>query len=346
MAWATLINSQGGIDGHPVDVSPCNDQANPNTGAQCAKQAVSDHDVVVVGGTALGDTGALPILQQAGIPYISDPSNPQDVTDPNSWPVVAGTAVAYGGLALLMVKDYGCKKLDAISASNIQAQQVATFESVALQSIGMTLNKAVTTPAVNPDYSPQATEVSQDGADCVMFNFAGNEMVKAVPAFRQAAPNVKIGAWANALPLTIVKELGSAANGIILSDQNYPATSTAYPQIVLYRNTVSKAYPKDPIDSAGLISWGQMNILEQAIKTISGNITASAISQALGTLTAATSGVGPVVNLTKPIGVNGYNRVFSTNIGVYTVENGTFNYNASQTPVDTLQFLKQLASQS
>ena len=44
------LNSAGGIDGHKVVLIVCNDQNNPNTAAQCAREAIKDKVTALVGG--------------------------------------------------------------------------------------------------------------------------------------------------------------------------------------------------------------------------------------------------------------------------------------------------------
>ena len=49
-AAAERINSEGGVQGHPIEVLTCNDQNDPNTAASCAREAVDAGVVAVVGG--------------------------------------------------------------------------------------------------------------------------------------------------------------------------------------------------------------------------------------------------------------------------------------------------------
>jgi branched-chain amino acid transport system substrate-binding protein len=341
-AQVAMINAAGGVNGHQVDLAVCNDQANPNSGASCAQKAVSSGVVAVVGGISLGSSGIIPVLEQAGIADISNPTSPLELTSSISWPPVGGTPPQYAGLAEAMVKQYGCTKVDSISASNVQAQATVGQEKAGLAAIGSSLHAAITTPAVNTDYAPTVAQVASDGADCALLNFPANENVKAIPAFRQGAPKVKLGTSANSLPLSVVAALGSAANGVVLSDQNFPVTSTG-DGVKAFNAAMSKAYPKDPADAAALEAWGAMTIFEQAAKSAQGDINAKSVTAALGALSNADSTVGPPISYTASNGLKGYNRVFNTKVLTYTVANGTFSYDASQTPIDTLSALKILA---
>ena len=69
-AAAMSLNAAGGINGHPIQVAACNDQGDPNVAAQCARQAVSDGDVAVLGSYSQNAGQVLPILQAANIAYV------------------------------------------------------------------------------------------------------------------------------------------------------------------------------------------------------------------------------------------------------------------------------------
>src|ERR1700685_2130295 len=57
LATATVaggwIKAHGGIDGHPVNVTTCDEQGIPTKTAQCGRQAIQDHDVAVIGSFSL-----------------------------------------------------------------------------------------------------------------------------------------------------------------------------------------------------------------------------------------------------------------------------------------------------
>jgi ABC-type branched-subunit amino acid transport system substrate-binding protein len=66
------VNARGGLNGHPVKLVFCNDQANPTTAEGCARTFVSDHVIACVGCHSLSDNLVQPILAAAHIPMIAE----------------------------------------------------------------------------------------------------------------------------------------------------------------------------------------------------------------------------------------------------------------------------------
>ena len=91
LAAVKQVNASGGINGHPINLSICDDQSNPNVAATCAQQAVANNDVAVLGIANVEDVTMLPILQHAGIAFIGqDESTPLDATTPISFQTATG----------------------------------------------------------------------------------------------------------------------------------------------------------------------------------------------------------------------------------------------------------------
>jgi ABC-type branched-subunit amino acid transport system substrate-binding protein len=63
-------NSTGGLDGHKIKLTICNDDGTPSVAGTCARQAVSGHDVAVLGSYSEEAATIVPILKSAHIAYI------------------------------------------------------------------------------------------------------------------------------------------------------------------------------------------------------------------------------------------------------------------------------------
>jgi branched-chain amino acid transport system substrate-binding protein len=311
LAAAKYINATGGIQGHKIVVTTCNDQANPDVAATCAQKAVSLNVAAVVSGEALGDTGEVPILQQAGIPDLSEPTSPLDNSSPVSWPVDSGTAVEFTAMAMSAASTYHCKATDVIAASNTSAQEVVAFEAAGLKVYGQTIHQNIETPAVNTDYAPQAAEVASGKADCVLMDFPGTEALKAIPALRQGAPGVRLFANSEIVTPSVIKATGSKSKGIVVTSGIYPVNSSQ-PGVVAYRQNMAKYAKGVPIDSYSLDIWGQMIVLKQAINAVKGTINSKSVQAALGGLSQVQSTVSPVFSFTTKPPLSGFERIFNT----------------------------------
>src|ERR1700753_337429 len=103
------INAHGGINGHPVNVTTCDEQGDPTKTAQCGRQAIQDHDVAVVGSFSLNGSAIIPALAAANISWsgICGASAADENTSPDVQ-AIGADLTDFPALAVKMVQD-GCK---------------------------------------------------------------------------------------------------------------------------------------------------------------------------------------------------------------------------------------------
>src|SRR5689334_19655693 len=95
-ARAKAINKAGGLKdatgtAHKLKVEVCNTNNDPNTAAQCARDAVDKHAAAVVGGFSTLSSSIYPVLEAANIPSIGQtPSEPTPFVSPVSFTTQSG----------------------------------------------------------------------------------------------------------------------------------------------------------------------------------------------------------------------------------------------------------------
>ncbi|MET7287877.1 ABC transporter substrate-binding protein [Streptomyces sp. NPDC005573] len=99
VAYAKWINANGGVHGRRLDVLTCNDHNSSVGAARCARRAVTEGAVAVVGSySQFGDSFLAP-LEGAGIPYIGGYGVTNDeFTGAMSYPVNGGQPALLAGL--------------------------------------------------------------------------------------------------------------------------------------------------------------------------------------------------------------------------------------------------------
>ena len=63
------VNDRGGIAGRPLEVTICDDKADPNESAACGRKAVANKDIAIVGSFTLDVSSLMPILEANSIPW-------------------------------------------------------------------------------------------------------------------------------------------------------------------------------------------------------------------------------------------------------------------------------------
>ncbi|MGV9275348.1 ABC transporter substrate-binding protein [Streptomyces griseosporeus] len=98
-AYERWINAHGGIDGRKLKVLVCNEHNDMVGAAKCARRAVQEEVVAVVGSYSQYADSFFPPLEGAGIPYIGGYGiTTAEFTSPLSYPVNGGQPALLAGL--------------------------------------------------------------------------------------------------------------------------------------------------------------------------------------------------------------------------------------------------------
>ncbi|WP_416971457.1 ABC transporter substrate-binding protein [Streptomyces sp. 4F14] len=107
-AYARWINDNGGLDGRDLKVLTCNDHNDTVGAAKCARQAVKEGAVAVVGSYSQYSKSFFPPLEGAGVPYIGGYGvTENEFTSPLSYPVNGGQPALLAGLGEELAKSCG-----------------------------------------------------------------------------------------------------------------------------------------------------------------------------------------------------------------------------------------------
>ena len=123
--YASWINAHGGIAGHPLDEKFCDMKGTPTAATACARKAVADKAVAVVGSFSFTGDAILPVLEAGKVAYFGNccPVSPKEFTSTDSFPM--GNQPLYAvGLVKRAVQD-GCKKIVGVII-----QGAETFEPI------------------------------------------------------------------------------------------------------------------------------------------------------------------------------------------------------------------------
>ena len=109
-----------------IQVEVCNDNFDPNEAAACARQAVDDGVVAIVGPASGYASSALPILEEAQIPYLNGTGagGVIELTSPVSFPLHGGSQAQLMGAGHALV-DEGATNVTIVVADADQAREAA-----------------------------------------------------------------------------------------------------------------------------------------------------------------------------------------------------------------------------
>ncbi len=154
--YARWVNSQGGIDGHELRVLTCNEQNTPAGAAACARRAVRENAVAVVGSYSQNGRAFMAPLEAAGIPYIGGYGITEDeFTSHLSYPVNGGLASLIAGHGMQLAED--CRTVSLVRPDTLAGDRLPKLLDAGLKKASR--RGAVDIPAVE-----DATEYTEPAA--------------------------------------------------------------------------------------------------------------------------------------------------------------------------------------
>jgi len=280
---ADAINKAGGIKGHPVVVESCNTQSQANVATSCARQAVSDGVIAVIGQSSTLTTLETPILQASGIPDVGNFSsgNAIDWTNPDAFPVVGGVAISYVGFPFAF-KALGKKKLAIFFQDVPSAATNAKNASVAARKAGIAYC-LIQLPGATTDFSPYAQKLKDCGADSVEFI---NSPGVSGGLMRTAASLGITPLWGHnngSIGEPEAAQIGSVTENMLLAAPFPTYRDTQYPGIKKWVQEMTAAGHATPADLKpnGMNSWISLHGLAMIANKMKGGVTASNLLAAL-----------------------------------------------------------------
>ncbi|HJQ05484.1 MAG TPA: ABC transporter substrate-binding protein [Nocardioides sp.] len=309
------INEAGGIAGHKVVLDTCNDGADANSAAACAREAVANKDIAYVGGISINPAVVGPILEKGGIPWLGAQGvTAWDLANADSYPLVSGP-LAFGALAIRAVKD-GCKNIGVVRYDAPAAAGVVAAFNAALAKVGAKVSADIPVPPTAVTFDSIAAQVSK--TDCTIAAIPSQTFLGVVAAVRGSGGSTKFYTIAGTANAATLKAGGATLDGVV-TQVNFPTEEDP---------VWADAKAAAPNVDWGWIyndsTWASYQTLADVLKNShEKTVDAAALRKALDHATAAsTGGVTPPINFTKGMPVPGLNRIFNTTIWFAKIQGG------------------------
>jgi branched-chain amino acid transport system substrate-binding protein len=338
IAYEGFINHHGGINGRPLQVTFCDDHDNPTGAQQCARQAVSDRVVAVVGwGSISGGSNILQVLSKANIPWIGEEQfGSAENTSPDSYPIIGSLATQWLGNGQLAVHE-GCKKAGVMEWNNpVGIFGLQWFER-GFGAAGGKVGPVTLVGTSATDMAPPAAAAIAGGVQCVAMLLSPTQGPPAVQALEQAGFKGKILFYPDELPVSAIQQTGGAhslAEGALCATfylrPTNPKWNQAKQAVRMYAPNPSVVNNFNSFTEIDQLTWEAYLVFtsvikSQHLKTIDGPSLRAALNQANSF---NTGGLLPPMNFHTPV-VTGpaapfYNRVFNPYVTYLTIKNGSY----------------------
>lgn len=321
---ADHINANGGINGRPLEVEVCDEQFDAAVAAACARQAVEDGVISVVGSFTYFAEAVVPVIAESDITWFGAccPISPSELTDPHSFNI--GNQPMYAVGEVKRAVEDGCENINAVIVEGADAIFRTPMEN-AMKAYGRTFGDVIITPTIAQDYSAEVARATS-GADCIVVVMSETPFLTWNTALQQADTTVKQYGNQGNLNAISAKGAEEVTNGNIISGM-YPDISTApwddYRAALEANNVDQEA--NDFNSLGGMGTWAAYIAFAQIASTIEGEVTAESFFEAASNTSALDlGGMVPVLDFTKEWtdGLPGYSRLFNRSVVYSKLENG------------------------
>ncbi|MGW0423144.1 ABC transporter substrate-binding protein [Streptomyces sp. NPDC003015] len=346
-AYARWINSKGGINGRRLTVLTCNEHNDAVSAAACARRAVKENVVAVVGSYSQYGDSFFPPLEGAGIPYIGGYGVTNDeFTSPLSYPVNGGQPTLLAGLGKELAA--ACGNVTLVRPDTIAGDELPILLDSGLTTGGHRVAGDVRAADDATEYSAQSTKALDSAAvddrargakqGCVV-PALGDRTSTFMDSFRRARedyPAVRTAMAMGSVDQTVIDASGGASGpyeGSYITGW-YPVESDARWD-AMKKVISAEAFGDNRIDSADAgvqTTWIAYTVFAKAVESLGGGeVSADSVRGALNDgLKISTGGLTPTLrwptrdtwSSTDDLASVGFPRLVNAHVTLQVVRQG------------------------
>ncbi|WP_328299397.1 ABC transporter substrate-binding protein [Streptomyces sp. NBC_00435] len=162
-AYERWINAKGGINGHKLRVLTCNEHNTPTGAADCARKAIAEKAVAVIGSYSQHGRAFMAPLEAEGIPFIGGYGvSSEEFQSPLSYPVNGGQPVLLAGAGHQLGR--ACAKVALVRPDTLAGDALPLQLNAGLKANQMGEASDIRAAEDSSDLSAQAREALADSS--------------------------------------------------------------------------------------------------------------------------------------------------------------------------------------
>lgn len=321
---ADAVEAAGGINGRPVEIVWCPHGFDPNAAAACARQAVEEEVLAVVGAfTTFGDN-YVPVLEEAGIPTVAPFAiSFPEFTSELSYPIMGGAPSTTAGMGAQLVDIEDASQIGVAYLDVEQGALAASLVEEGLRPRDASVVVETPVPQETPDYGPAVAAVSEGDVDGIAAVLAGDDAPGFIQTARQSGVETPIAASSSSVTAEEVEVLGEAAEGLQITSNFKPVTLDD-PGVEQFLDEVEEWGPDLKIDDPSMNSWAGVHLVADVLEGAPDQSAADLVA-ALNVASDVALGIVPPISFDQPappLFGGAISRIFNPNVMYAQVENG------------------------
>jgi branched-chain amino acid transport system substrate-binding protein len=334
-AAVKAINASGGIKGHPLSLSNCDDQFLPNKAVSCYQAAAQNSSIVAeIGGYQLNGDSVKTIVDAGKLPVLGDTAGSEaNLTDPNWFNATASQNNQYFG-AGAYAASFGGKTVGVIDENLPTTHFLYDAIGQGFKSGGGQNQVQVGITQATVDLSSPVSKLLSLHPDSIVMAITSLQTASAIQLLRQSGFKGPIVIQTDLNDAATLKKLFSYGN-VYGVDVQPSAFQASVPGVASFQAAIKKYEPSTTIDGEALTTWGAFQVFKDVASKIQGPVTRASLTKALNsTSTLDTQGLTPNVPgwFTKPGPVPTAPRIVNTDMTRLTYSGGTLKWNGKWYP--------------
>ncbi|MFF8972322.1 ABC transporter substrate-binding protein [Streptomyces sp. NPDC014995] len=336
-AYARWVNANGGLGGRKLTVLTCNDHNDGVDTAKCARRAVKEKAVAVVGSYSQHSESFFPPLEGAGIPYIGGYGvTNAEFTSPLSYPVNGGQPALLAGLGKELAT--ACGPVALVRPDTIAGDALPAMLDAGLKAGGHDGSDDQRAAEDATEYSAQAeaalkrTTGDTAGKGCVV-PALGDRTSTFMDSFRRGRedyPPVSTATVLGSVDQTVINATGGASSPFegayvtgwypVASDSRWDAMKKVISEQAFSDTRI------DAADTGVQTTWIAYTVFRQVVESLGGGeVTAGSVRRALDDgLKVTTGGLTPTLRweFSDKLASIGFPRLVNADVTLQTVRQG------------------------
>ncbi|MGW7453569.1 ABC transporter substrate-binding protein [Streptomyces sp. NPDC054787] len=360
-AYERWANAKGGINGHRLRVLTCNEKNTPTGAADCARKAVAEKAVAVVGSYSQHGRAFMAPLETEGIPFIGGYGlSAEEFQSPLSYPVNGGQPVLIAGAGHQLSR--ACDQVALVRPDTLAGDTLPVLLNAGLRANKMADASDIRAAEDSADFVPQAREAiahttgsgkeKEKEKGCVTA-VLGERTETFFDAFRRTDAQRRkpqISSVLGSLSQSLIDRTGgkeSSFEGAYVTSWYPVATDPLWEPM---RQVVSEyAFGDDgvdPDDSGTQTTWIAYTVLNEVLKRAKDgeSVTARTVKRSLNESQAVkTGGLTPDLSwrYQDMRAVAGFPRIVNGRVSFQVVQSGRLVAQPGEAPMDMTPTLEQ-----
>jgi ABC-type branched-subunit amino acid transport system substrate-binding protein len=249
--------------GRPLQVVVCDDKDDPNANIACGRKAGSDGSLAILGSIGSFDDG----VTASKLPAIFvNGTSPFELTNKNAYSSVNGLALGISATSAIKARGKTSSTLVLPDTPTLQFAGKLLVKMAALLNVKV---DPIYYPQDTTDFAPVAAQISQANDQAVgMLPLNPVVVVNALAQEGITPENHDLVVPGGVITPESLKQLGAAANGMLVVSEAMPPTETSNKGIAEFRADLQAdgKNPDDPnVEFGTVTSWSNVKKLEGAL---------------------------------------------------------------------------------